>query len=748
MYNTGNPIGSTAPKDFSDNSEITDRYVNDVVNETTLDRFGRSRLTIYGQQEKARRSFEQFESDAANVIANLGFFPPVDYTTGLNVDSRNFTVTYNSVVYAAQPSAVPFTTGAWDAAQWYPIQNLLNQKNLLVFDTYAEASAAAATLPDGQNIESPDSDGNLRKYIVENGTLKHVGYGYSDVSGSISAALPSLVNNNSSPVPGVPVYPAAAYSDNEFLDLTDSFGDGLYRHSPRMARSADGVYHLVYSRGKMHGYGGLLEANEVNPEGEAIYRTSRDLVNWSEEQVICSALPPDAGLNQFRTVFDCIIGITPTGRVVIAVSDIPPPSQQWGRPTGNTKYRLFVNDKNGSSDAWVDRGVFFEADGDYARLYCNGIKRIPAPGGGWRMAMCDYRRLSPSVVGVGMFYSDDNFDTLPVRGADIFQNAGNTETDFAFLDSRVGVAVSRTDFATAITENGGQTWTQIGTRTSFDRTIVTDLIAPIIEIVESDGVKHIVVGFSERSTSPRMIRWTCSTLSELKKFQAAVAASTQYTPWSSVTQSGIAFTGSAGYHGAVMSESGDCVYVDVTETTSDPATGFMRAQLRAVRFSLGTILPMYHGIMLGSKKSRLKQYNEGDNVFSPTLIGSSTTGTYTTASAVGFNTRIGNVCHFHAYVALTAITGFSGALRIDGLPYQSVNGISQHVKIEVASVMGAGWNYDNIVVGVIASDSKNITLYRKVGASNALTALTPAELGAVLTAHISGSYFCRYVGDQ
>lgn len=182
MYNTGNPLGSTAPKDFSDNSEITDRYVNDVVNETTQDRFGRSRLTIHGQQEKARRSFEQFESDADalllekkneadNVIANLGFFPPVDYTTGLTVDSRNFTVTYNGVVYAAQPSAVPFTTGAWDAAQWYPIQNVLNQKNLLVFDTYAEASAAAATLPDGQVVYAPDINARQSYYKVESGSL-------------------------------------------------------------------------------------------------------------------------------------------------------------------------------------------------------------------------------------------------------------------------------------------------------------------------------------------------------------------------------------------------------------------------------------------------------------------------------------------------------------------------------------------------------------------------------------------------
>lgn len=198
MYNTGNPLGSIAPKDFSDNSEITDRYVNDVFNETTQDRFGRSRLTIHGQQEKARRSFEQFESDADalllekknladNVIATLGFFPPVDYTSGLTVDSQNFTVTYNGVVYAAQPSAVPFTTGAWDAAQWYPIQNLLNQKNLLIFGTYAEASAAAATLPDGQKVEV---ESEQKRYLVEGGALLFVeNFLRSDLVGAEGSSL-------------------------------------------------------------------------------------------------------------------------------------------------------------------------------------------------------------------------------------------------------------------------------------------------------------------------------------------------------------------------------------------------------------------------------------------------------------------------------------------------------------------------------------------------------------------------------
>lgn len=160
-FNTRNPIPSGDLRDLDDNARNIDTWANDKTKLSHPDRFGVERYTWHGIEQKA---------DA--VVANLGFFPPVDYTAGLTVDSRNFTVTYNGVVYAAQPSAVPFTTGAWDAAQWYPIQNVLNQKNLLIFDTYAEASAAAATLPDGQIIKSRD-DIYLAPavYKVQAGTL-------------------------------------------------------------------------------------------------------------------------------------------------------------------------------------------------------------------------------------------------------------------------------------------------------------------------------------------------------------------------------------------------------------------------------------------------------------------------------------------------------------------------------------------------------------------------------------------------
>lgn len=60
-YNTLNPIPSTAPKDLYDNAQVIDEYANSEL-PSTLDRFGRQRLTLAGQNQ-------QFQ----DALANTGF---------------------------------------------------------------------------------------------------------------------------------------------------------------------------------------------------------------------------------------------------------------------------------------------------------------------------------------------------------------------------------------------------------------------------------------------------------------------------------------------------------------------------------------------------------------------------------------------------------------------------------------------------------------------------------------------------
>lgn len=65
------------------------------------------------------------ESEISAIVNGLGYLPPVAFTSGLNVDSSRFTVTYSGVTYAPVADAVPFTTtGTFNPAQWRVIQGV------------------------------------------------------------------------------------------------------------------------------------------------------------------------------------------------------------------------------------------------------------------------------------------------------------------------------------------------------------------------------------------------------------------------------------------------------------------------------------------------------------------------------------------------------------------------------------------------------------------------------------------------
>lgn len=102
--------------------------------DTTVTRFGDSVLTLAG------------------ALRRLGYKAPVPYASGLNVDSGMFTVSRDGVVYAPDPALVPFTTGAWNAAQWRPVQNTANTNQVYQFPTLGAANAAATTLPAGSAV--------------------------------------------------------------------------------------------------------------------------------------------------------------------------------------------------------------------------------------------------------------------------------------------------------------------------------------------------------------------------------------------------------------------------------------------------------------------------------------------------------------------------------------------------------------------------------------------------------------------
>lgn len=134
--------------------------------ETATTRYGQQTTTLY-------ESIRRIDAAGAQILANLGYFVPVDYAPGLSVTEPNFTVIGpDGNIYAAQAGQLPFTTGVWNPGQWYPIQNGFDRNRLLTFETLPEAQAASATLPDGQRIEVIE---NQWSYSVAGGGLTDEG---------------------------------------------------------------------------------------------------------------------------------------------------------------------------------------------------------------------------------------------------------------------------------------------------------------------------------------------------------------------------------------------------------------------------------------------------------------------------------------------------------------------------------------------------------------------------------------------
>ena len=162
-YNTGNPIGSTEVKDLYDNAQNFDMLSTTTTLESVPDRLGVPRMSLHGFEAEAKRRFE-----------SIKFQPPIPYAPGIEVTTSSLTVDYLGVLYYALPSALPFTTGAWNPSQWSPLQNTYPGNELLIFDDYAAASAAAATLPEGQVVEVLQDemrDGASSRYSVQSGAL-------------------------------------------------------------------------------------------------------------------------------------------------------------------------------------------------------------------------------------------------------------------------------------------------------------------------------------------------------------------------------------------------------------------------------------------------------------------------------------------------------------------------------------------------------------------------------------------------
>lgn len=112
-FNTGNPIGSTSPKDLSDNARNLDLLLLGD-DPSYPDRKGVPRKSWKGMEEEFNSDQGRRAADYAASETSRGYENPVLYAAGITLTRVTQLVQYNSELYKAKAGTLPWTTaGTW-----------------------------------------------------------------------------------------------------------------------------------------------------------------------------------------------------------------------------------------------------------------------------------------------------------------------------------------------------------------------------------------------------------------------------------------------------------------------------------------------------------------------------------------------------------------------------------------------------------------------------------------------------------
>jgi len=720
------PISLRQLRNASEDANDLERFVNDNVPAFVPTRLG-------GAKPNYAKFLAERSADFQEFLLSSGYEDIGDYGPGLGISARNLVFRRDGELYRASASLdLPYvTTGVW-----------------------AEEADLFVSVGDGalrQQLTDGDSPRHGLGLVAFKKSQRYpVGTsGYQMEGVGLWADRPAMQETR---------YYITSMRDDSDYSVVFSGADGdCYYHSPRIVRDAGGRYHAVASRSQAgHGFGNSTPANPIDPQGVAVYKFSDDGRRWGPEQVIATALPPDMP-DTPRMIFDVHIGICPSGMLVAVATDIPPPSQQWERYTGQAKYRAFRCPTRGElkqdgTTAWEERGTFFEADSDYARIYGERIKALTLPDGTVRMFFTDYRKVSGGGdATVRSFWTfDDDLDSMPIERSKISNlTSSANETDVCFVGPDLGWAIARPNGEAQVTRDGGNSWSPIGNASNYSRQLweTGGLTAPVWDVVWRAGKPYVVMGYSHRGAGPDGPRWLVASVTDMLNLENAVALGQLYTPWGRNNFSGPTVSGPGGYNSGIMFPDGGLVYVDCTEIGASPTTGYTRADVRIVRSNASSWFPDFGGLLLGSNLSRLTQYNDNEMPFVPRLEGATTAGTPAYSSAVGHNVRIGRVAYVQAELIATAYTGITGTLLLRGLPFAPlVVGFNpDSIKVTVVNGLAPGFPATDHIVALLLPSTNQLALYRKSNAGG-LVSLTLSDLGAAFNVRISGFYFCANEG--
>jgi hypothetical protein len=130
----------------------------------------------------------------------------------------------------------------------------------------------------------------------------------------------------------------------------------------------------------------------------------------------------------------------------------------------------------------------------------------------------------------------------------------------------------------------------------------------------------------------------------------------------------------------------------------------------------------------------LNDYEEG--TFTPTIAGSGTSGTGTYTTQIGRYTKVGRTVSFQITLAWTNLTGATGILVVNGLPFTSANvtGLGTAVTTIADSVALAALHY---MQNFVFANSTQVAVRQFPSGGGAAAAVGLATSGTI---YLSGNY--------
>ena len=129
----------------------------------------------------------------------------------------------------------------------------------------------------------------------------------------------------------------------------------------------------------------------------------------------------------------------------------------------------------------------------------------------------------------------------------------------------------------------------------------------------------------------------------------------------------------------------------------------------------------------GMTSKLLDDYEEG--TFTPTIVGTTTTGAGTYTEQAGYYTKIGNRVFVNIALDWSAHTG-AGNMRVSGLPFTNEN-VTLNLAIPSFYVANLSLTAGNIVQGFVNANSTQILLYQ-VPTGGGSSSFVPLDTSATI----------------